>query len=279
MEGEDLYQALTDVVMGLRRCPCCCPQTPCRYRRRPLLQTCPSDHWSAPQRTDAPYGCRGEHEDFAWRWDEGTIFTNQDFCFNFYVDLVKQLKKIVNFFTNVNTGRMKVFTESQLRAVPVWSAWRRPGGQTLRLQTFWGNGPPQDWVPHHSSNHPLTNRTTGGRNGQRWLKFLKRINESVWFPGSPLIFGVTQTQVLCDQLGVGMNCAVVMFGAPGTSVGAEEGVMIDTGPPQVFTGFGTRQNHRHFTVLSLTLKEEEQEHKQNRSLVKFYYFVPLHSMK
>lgn len=188
-------------------------------------------------------------------------------------------KKIVNFFTNVNTGRMKVFTESQLRAVPVWSAWRRPGGQTLRLQTLWGNGPPQDWVPHHSSNHPLTNRTTGGRNGQRWLELLKRINESVWFPGSPLIFGVTQTQVLCDQLGVGMNCAVVVFGAPGTSVGAEEGVMIDTGPPQVFTGFGTRQNHRHFTVLSLTLKEEEQEHKQNRSLVKFYYFVPLHSMK
>lgn len=45
-----------------------------------------------------------------------------------------------------------------------------------------------------------------------------------------------------------------MFGALNSPVGAEEGVMIHTGPPQVLTGFGTRQNQRHLTVLGLALQ-------------------------
>lgn len=44
-------------------------------------------------------------------------------------------------------------------------------------------------------------------------------------------FTVAEAQVLCYQLSVGLNCAVVVFGAPGSSVGGEEGVMVDTGPP------------------------------------------------
>ena len=60
--------------------------------------------------------------------------------------------------------------------------------------------------------------------------------------------------MLCDQLFVGLNRAVVVFGAPGGAVGAEEGVMIHAGPPQVLTGLGTGQLQRHLTVLGLPLK-------------------------
>ena len=45
--------------------------------------------------------------------------------------------------------------------------------------------------------------------------------------------------MLCYQLPVGLNCTVVVFGAPGSPVGAEEGVMVNRGPPQVFTVLGT----------------------------------------
>lgn len=72
--------------------------------------------------------------------------------------------------------------------------------------------------------------------------------------GSPLSFAVAEAQVLCYQLCVGLNCVVVVFEAPGGAAGAEEGVMIHTGPPQVFTGFGTGQNQRHLTVLGLSLQ-------------------------
>lgn len=44
--------------------------------------------------------------------------------------------------------------------------------------------------------------------------------------------------MLCYQLSVGLNSGVVLFGAPGSSVGAEKGVMIHTGPPQVLAGLG-----------------------------------------
>lgn len=44
--------------------------------------------------------------------------------------------------------------------------------------------------------------------------------------------------MLCYQLSVGLNCAVVVFGAPRSPVGAEKGVMIHTGPPQVLAGLG-----------------------------------------
>lgn len=56
------------------------------------------------------------------------------------------------------------------------------------------------------------------------------------------------------QLAVGLNCAVVVFGAPGCPVGAEEGVMIHTGPPQVLTGLGAGHYQRNHTVLSLPLQ-------------------------
>lgn len=56
------------------------------------------------------------------------------------------------------------------------------------------------------------------------------------------------------QLCVGMNCAVVVLGAPGQAVGAEEGVMIHTGAPEVLTGFGAVQIQRHLTVLGLSLQ-------------------------
>lgn len=68
------------------------------------------------------------------------------------------------------------------------------------------------------------------------------MNIHVTGAGSPLSFTVAKAQVLCYQLFVGLNCAVVVFGAPGNPVGAEEGVMIHTGPPQVLTGLGTGQN-------------------------------------
>jgi len=35
---------------------------------------------------------------------------------------------------------------------------------------------------------------------------------------------------------------VVIFGALGSAVGGEEGVMIHTGPPQVLTSLGTGQD-------------------------------------
>lgn len=47
----------------------------------------------------------------------------------------------------------------------------------------------------------------------------------------PLSFAVAEAQMLCYQLFVGLHCTVVVFGAPRGSVGAEEGVMVHTGPP------------------------------------------------
>lgn len=44
-------------------------------------------------------------------------------------------------------------------------------------------------------------------------------------------FTVAEAQVLCYQLSVGLNCAVVLFGGPGSSVGGEEGVMVHARPP------------------------------------------------
>lgn len=75
--------------------------------------------------------------------------------------------------------------------------------------------------------------------------------------GSPLSFTVAEAQVLCYQLCVGVNCAVVVSGAPGSPAGAEEGVMIHTGPPQVLTGFGAGQNQRHLTVPGLPLQHTD----------------------
>ena len=51
---------------------------------------------------------------------------------------------------------------------------------------------------------------------------------------------MSQAQVLRYQLSVGLNCAVVVSRAPGSPAGAEEGVMIHTGPPQVLAGLGAR---------------------------------------
>ena len=42
--------------------------------------------------------------------------------------------------------------------------------------------------------------------------------------------------MLCYQLSVGLDSAVVVFWAPGSTV--EKGVMIHTGPPQVLAGLG-----------------------------------------
>lgn len=70
----------------------------------------------------------------------------------------------------------------------------------------------------------------------------------------PLSFAVAQAQMLCYQLSVGLDCTVVVFGAPCCSVGAEEGVMVHTGPPQILTVFGRRQSQRHLTVLGLPLE-------------------------
>lgn len=72
--------------------------------------------------------------------------------------------------------------------------------------------------------------------------------------------------MLCYQFCVGLNCAVVVFRAPGSPVGAEEGVMIHTWPPQVLTGLGTGQIQRHLTVLGLSLQYTE-----------FGFFVILHN--
>lgn len=63
--------------------------------------------------------------------------------------------------------------------------------------------------------------------------------------------------MLCDQFCVGLNCAVVVFGAPGSPVGGEEGVVIHTRSPQVLTGLGAGQIQRHLTVLGLTLQHKE----------------------
>lgn len=71
--------------------------------------------------------------------------------------------------------------------------------------------------------------------------------------------------MLCYHLSVGLNCAVVVFGAPGSSVGAEEGVMVHTGPPKVLTGLGTGQSQRHLTILGLPLP-----HAEFRFFVKLY---------
>lgn len=59
------------------------------------------------------------------------------------------------------------------------------------------------------------------------------------------------------QLSVGLNRAVVVFGAPGGPVGGKEGVMIHTGPPQVLTGLGAGQNQRHLTILGLPLQHTQ----------------------
>lgn len=72
--------------------------------------------------------------------------------------------------------------------------------------------------------------------------------------GSPLSFTVAEAQVLRYQFSVGLNCVVVVFGVPGSSVGAEEGVVVHTGPPQVLTGLGTGQSQRYLTVLGLPLE-------------------------
>lgn len=47
----------------------------------------------------------------------------------------------------------------------------------------------------------------------------------------PLSFAVAKAQMLRYQLFVVLNCAVAAFGALCCSVGAEEGVMVHTGPP------------------------------------------------
>lgn len=44
--------------------------------------------------------------------------------------------------------------------------------------------------------------------------------------GSPFSFTVAEAQMLGYQFCVGLNCAVVVFGGPGRSVGAKEGVVI-----------------------------------------------------
>lgn len=72
--------------------------------------------------------------------------------------------------------------------------------------------------------------------------------------GSPLSFTVANAQMLRYQFPVGLNRAVVVFGASGGTAGAEEGVMIHTGPPQVLTGLWTGQNQRHLTILGLPLE-------------------------
>lgn len=72
--------------------------------------------------------------------------------------------------------------------------------------------------------------------------------------GSPLRFAVAEAEVLRYQLSVGLNGAVVVFGTPASPAGAEEGVMVHTGPPEVLTGLGTRQSQRHFTILGLPLQ-------------------------
>lgn len=59
------------------------------------------------------------------------------------------------------------------------------------------------------------------------------------------------------QFGVGLNCAVVDFGAPGRPAGGEEGVVIHTGLPQVLTSPGTRKDESNFTVLCLPLQNTE----------------------
>lgn len=74
---------------------------------------------------------------------------------------------------------------------------------------------------------------------------------------SPLSFTVAEAQVLCYELFVGLNCAVVVFGTPDSPVGAEEGVMIHTRPPQVLTSLGAGQKQRNLTILSLPLQHEQ----------------------
>lgn len=71
----------------------------------------------------------------------------------------------------------------------------------------------------------------------------------------PLSFAVAKAQMLCYQLFVGLNCTVVVFGGPCCSVGAEEGVMVHTRPPEILTVFGRGQSQRHLTVLGLPLEQ------------------------
>lgn len=120
------------------------------------------------------------------------------------------------------------------------SDFRSTGFQTIPPTTRWHTGPLDIWrkIRLYQSNLCQTHM---------W------INYRCASTGSPLSFTVAEAKVLRYQLFVWLNCAVVVFGAPGSSVGAKEGVMVHTGSPKVLTGLWTGQSQRHFTILGLPL--------------------------
>lgn len=119
---------------------------------------------------------------------------------------------------------------------------RSTGFQTIPPTTRWYTGPLQIWQERQKS----------------WMSIhVKTVHVIIVYAsstGSPLRFAVAEAEVLRYQLPVGLNGAVVAFGTPASSAGAEEGVMVHTGPPKVLTGLGTRQSQRHLTVLGLPLQ-------------------------
>lgn len=109
-------------------------------------------------------------------------------------------------------------------------------------------------VPDHAANHSLAHWTAERSEGRVGLYGNVYAEHNVSGIVSPLSFTVPKAEVLRYQLPVRLHRAVVVLGDASTSVGAEKGVMVHAGSPQVLAGLWAGQRKRNLTVLGLPLQ-------------------------